>query len=95
MNDIKLISTQDMYEAAYYLTLGGNVESIEIVKENKKEICQFIVSGENLYQHQLDYFNAKALVNLFDFRRCYLRLHSLIGTAKKEAKLKDREEASL
>ena len=95
MNDIKFISTQDMYEAAYYLTLGGNVESIEIVKENKKEICQFIVSGENLHQHQLDYFNAKGIVNLFDFRRCYLRLHSLIGSAKKEAKLKDREEASL
>ena len=31
MNDTKIISTQDMYEAAYYLTLGGNVEDIEIV----------------------------------------------------------------
>ena len=84
-----VIFTQDMYEASYYLTLGGNLDNIEIVKENKKEICLFIISGEDLKRAQLDYFNARAEVNLIDFRRCYLRLHSLIGTARKEAKQRE------
>jgi len=79
------VSTQDIYESAYFLTIGANVENVEVIKENNKLICRFCFSGVNLLQAQNDYFNARAVVNLMDFRRCFMRINSLIGTAKKEA----------
>ena len=80
------VTTQDIYESAYFLTIGANVENVEVLTENKKLICRFTFSGNNLLQAQNDYFNARAVVNLIDFRRCFNRINSLIGTAKKEAK---------
>ena len=86
--DPQVISTRDMYEASLYLTLGANIKNIKIIKENRKEICQFIISGNNLQKAQINYFNGEVTVNLWDFRRCYMRLHSLIGTVRKNAKEK-------
>ena len=83
-----LVSTQDIYESAYLLTLGANIENVEALTENNKLVCRFTFSGENLLKAQSDYFNAKAVVNLWNFRRCFNRINSLIGTARKEAKLK-------
>jgi len=79
------VSTQDIYESAYFLTLGASVEAVEVIRENNKLICRFSFEGDNLLQAQNDYFNARAMVNLIDFRRCFSRINSLIGTAKKEA----------
>ena len=83
-----LVSTRDIYESAYLLTLGANIENVEVITENNKLVCKFSFSGSNLLQAQNDYFNAKAVVNLWDFRGCYNRINSLIGTARKEAKLR-------
>ena len=82
-----VVSTQDIYESAYFLTLGANVENVEVIKENRKLICRFTFTGTNLLKAQNEYFNAKAIVNLWEFRRCYNRINSLIGTAKKEKPL--------
>ena len=83
------VCTQDIYESAYFLTLGANVENVEVLTENNRLICKFTFSGDNLLQAQNDYFNAKAVVNLIDFRRCFNRINSLIGTARKEAKQRE------
>ena len=83
-----LITTQDIYESAYFLTLGAQVESVEVMTENNKFVCKFTFTGDNLLQAQNEYFNAKATVNLWDFRRCFNRINSLIGSAKKESKQK-------
>ena len=80
------IQTKDIYESAYYLTRGACIDKIEILKENNKQICQFNFSGDNILNDQNDYFNSKAIVNLWDFRRCYNRITSLIGSAKKRSK---------
>ena len=82
------VTTQDIYESAYFLTLGAHVENVDVLFENNRLICQFTFSGTNLLQAQNDYFNSRANVNLWDFRRCFNRINSLIGTAKKEANLK-------
>ena len=78
------VSTKDLYEASYYLTLGCNVENVEVLKENNKRICIFTLSGKNISKAQSDYFNANAHVNLWDFRRCFNRINALIGTARKQ-----------
>jgi hypothetical protein len=80
------VTTQDIYESAYYLTLGADVENVELLKENNRFVCKFTLSGDDLLTAQNNYFNAKALVNLWDFRRCYNRISSLIGTARKEVR---------
>ena len=85
------VITADLYESALYHTRDFKIESIEIVKENKKEIAVFTFTGNDIKKTQLDYFNGTAEVNLLDFRRSYMHLTSLIGTAKKEAKQAQRE----
>jgi len=80
------IITSDMYEVAYYLTLGFTIENIELINENKNLICNFTVTGENINSARIDYFNAKAFVNLLDFRRAYQRVSTLGISVKKEAK---------
>ena len=82
----QVLSTEDIYESAYLLTLDASVENVEVLTENGKLICKFTFTGDNLLQAQSEYYNAKAIVNLWSFRRCFNRINSLIGTAKKEYK---------
>jgi hypothetical protein len=86
------IQTADLYESALYHSLGYPVEKVEIIRENKKLMARFSFSGEGLSQIQFDYFNNKATVNLTDFRRSYLHISILIGSAKKENLSKLRGE---
>jgi len=78
------VTTHDMYEAAYYLTLGGKVASVFAAMEFKKRIFKFIIAGDELQKGQLDFFNGAAVVNLMEFRRCYKILNSYLGSARKE-----------
>jgi hypothetical protein len=78
------VSTEDIYESAFMLTKGAAIINVSVLQENNKPICRFTFSGESLLQAQNDYYNAKAVVNLWEFRRCFNRINSLIGTARKE-----------
>ena len=80
------IVTSDMYEGAYLLTQNAKIQNVSVIPESSKLICQFSFSGENLLKAQNLYFNAKAEVNLWDFRRCFNHINSLVGTARKEYK---------
>ena len=79
-----IVKTQDIYESAYLLTRGGNILTVEALYENNRLVCAFTFSGENLLKAQNDYYNARAEVNLWEFRRSFSRINSLIGTARKE-----------
>lgn len=79
------IGTRDLYEASYYMMLGAKLDGINVVEENSKQVCHFILTGDVLTTAQLHYFNGDAKVNLLDFRRAYMRLHSMIGSARREA----------
>ena len=79
-----VVRTRDIYESAYLLYQGANIILVEPFIENKKLMCAFTFTGEKLLQSQNDYYNAKAEVNLWEFRRSFNRINSLIGTARKE-----------
>ena len=79
-----VLKTQDIYESAYLLTRGASILNVETLHENNKLICAFTFSGENLLEAQHAYYNARARVNLWEFRRCFNRINALIGTARKE-----------
>ena len=82
------ISTTDLFEVAYLLSAYDfTIEKIQVIPQNKNEICQFTIAGDDrLPKAQLDYFNNNATIRVLDFRRNLHKVNSLIGTARKEAK---------
>jgi hypothetical protein len=85
------LQTTDMYEAGYYVCLGYPVLKVEVMKEEKKVIGKFTFSGEGLTQAQIDYFNGQAVVNLLKFRRSYIHLNSIMGAARRDARLETKQ----
>ena len=88
------ITTTDLYEVAYLLcAYDFSVENVQVVPQNKSEICQFTMSGdERLSRAQLEYFNNEGLVKVMDFRRSLHKVNTLIGMAKKNYKQKIRDQ---
>jgi hypothetical protein len=85
-DNLPTLKSSDLYECAYYFSNGCTVRNIEIVEENKKEICFLFMTGEPLLLLQQSYFKSEAIINLFDFRRSYNRLLNLVALAKREAR---------
>ena len=90
-----LISTTDLYEAAFYLIEGFKLETVEIVNQNRKEMGRFTLSGDEIQKKQVVYFNGEASVNIMDFRRTYNQLTTLVGQAKRELREKTKENLSV
>jgi hypothetical protein len=84
---MQTVTTSDMYEAGYYICLGFAVQKAEVIKESKKVIGRFTLTGEGLAQAQIDYFNGQAVVNLLTFRRAYIHLNSVMGAARRDSRL--------
>ena len=93
MDNLPALKSSDLYECAYYFSNGCTVKDIELVEENKKQICFLFMTGENLLLLQQAYFKSEAIINLFDFRRSYGRLMNLVALAKKESRESFRKEA--
>jgi len=88
MDNQPTLKSSDLYECAYYFSNNCTVKDVEIVEENRKDICFLYMTGENLLLLQQNYFKSEAVVNLFEFRRSYSRLMNLIALAKKESKIR-------
>jgi hypothetical protein len=88
MDNVPILKSSDLYECAFYFTNGCTVKNVEIVEENRKELCILYMTGDAILSLQQIYFRSEAIVNLFDFRRSYNRLMNLIALAKKEARVK-------
>jgi len=78
------VTTFDLYEGSYYLLGGCELEAIEGLKVNGTLTCRMSFTGEKLVQLQLSYLNGQASANLFEFRRTYSQLSSLVLKAKKK-----------
>ena len=91
MDNLPTLKSSDLYECAYYFSNGCTVKNVEIVEENKKELCFLYMTGEQLLSLQQTYFKSEAVINLFDFRRAYNRLMNLIALAKKESRQKIKQ----
>ncbi len=78
------VTTFDLYEGSYYLLGGCELEAIEGLKVNGTLTYRMSFTGEKLVQLQLSYLNGQASANLFEFRRTYSQLSSLVLKAKKK-----------
>ena len=89
MENVTCVKVADLYEACFYLCNDAVIESVEIIKENKRHIAYLTLSGVP-DTCQTDYLSAKATVNLFEFRRFYQHVQSHITSAKIQAKKEGR-----
>jgi len=88
------ISTTDLYEGTYYLLSGCELVAIEALRVNGAITCRLSFEGECLQRLQLEYFNGKAQVALFEFRRAFGQINALVHSAKKRARGQLRQERS-
>lgn len=87
------VTTCDLYEGSYYLLNGCELEAIEGLKVNGSVTCRLTVTGESLAHLQYEYLQGKAQANLFQFRRAYSQLSSLVLKAKKKFKNQLKQES--
>ena len=80
------VKTADMYESAYYLLNGCEIEAIEGRNFNGRLLCDLTFSGESIEELQREYFQGRANVDLLSFRRSYTRLMNCLSDAKKKLK---------
>lgn len=80
------IKTADLYEASFYHLNSCKIQSIECMQINGKLTCEIAFVGDNLTFLQGTYFQGKAVVNLFGFRRAYQQINSFVNQAKREYK---------
>ncbi len=88
------VTTYDLYEGSYYLLGSCELDAIEGRKLNGEITCRMSFTGENLAQLQLSYLNGQASANLFEFRRTYSQLSSLVLRAKKKFKNQLKQQES-
>ena len=86
------VSTCDLYEGTYYLLNGCELEAIEGLKVNGAITCRLTFSGDELNRLQLSYLQGQAGANLFEFRRAYSQLSSLVLKAKKKFRNQLKQE---
>ena len=86
------VSTCDLYEGPYYLLNGCELEAIEGLKVNGAITCRLTFSGDELNRLQLSYLQGQAGANLFEFRRAYSQLSSLVLKAKKKFRNQLKQE---
>ncbi len=86
------VSTCDLYEGTYYLLNGCELEAIEGLKVNGAITCRLTLSGDELNRLQLSYLQGQAGANLFEFRRAYSQLSSLVLKAKKKFRNQLKQE---
>lgn len=87
------VTTCDLYEGAFYLLGGCELEAIEGLRVDGQMTCRMSFTGSRLEALQLVYLQGRASANLFEFRRTYSQLASLVQKAKKKFKnqLKQQE----
>ena len=88
------VTTFDLYEGTYYLLGGCELEAIEGLKLNGEITCRMSFTGSQLEPLQLVYLQGRAEANLFEFRRAYGQLSSLVLRAKKKFKNQLKQQES-
>jgi hypothetical protein len=87
-NQYPVLRSADLYECAYYFSYGCTVKDVELVPDNRRELCILHMTGERILELQQSYFKSDAVVNLFDFRRSYNRLMNVVALARKDGRVK-------
>lgn len=77
------LNVTDLYQAAYLLTNGCEVEEVQCIPAGGAIACRLTFSGEELDTLSERFLQRSAEVNLFAFRQAYNQIHSYVHQAKK------------
>lgn len=81
---METVAVTDLYQASYFLLSGCALTGVECAPSSGKHIqCTLFFSGQNLEGLKDNWFNRRAMVNLWAFRLAYSQIHSSIDEAKK------------
>ena len=80
------INTTDIYEAAFYLIKKAEIKAIEGFPVNSKIVCRIYMESPQISGLQALYFQGRAEVNLFEFRRAYQQISAYMNDARKKLK---------
>ncbi len=81
-----MVSTNDLYEATYYLMNGCELVSLDGMRVNGKVTCRMNLEGGELARLQLLYLQGEAHVNLIDFRRAFGHVYNIAHKEKTRCK---------
>ena len=73
----------DLYEAAYLVVEGCQIEAVRCIPLSKSLGCSFSFSGEGVGQKRETFQGRRAAVNLYAFRSAYTQVNSYLVEAKK------------
>jgi len=71
------LETTDIFRGAFYLCMGGDLESVRF-RMNGRQIATFFFNGHELEKHDKAYVNGHALVNPVQFREALNRLRDIL-----------------
>jgi hypothetical protein len=77
------VSVTDLYEAAYLILSGCNLEEVSCIPVSESLSCRLTFSGPGLDAAQEEFYAKKAVVNLHAFRSAYGQVNSYVHQAKK------------
>ena len=84
-------SVTDLYQASYYLLSGCEILGVDCIPTGKAFSCQITLSGENLTDLSQNWFDKKAVVNLWAFRNAYTQINSHVQQAKRSFESSSRK----
>jgi hypothetical protein len=84
----------DLYQASYLLLSGCELTAIECIPTGKAISCRLCFKGRELHQLTQDWWDKKAVANLWSFRSAYGQINSYVHQAKKSYGITQKREAS-
>jgi hypothetical protein len=85
----------DLYEAAYLVTEGCQVEGVRCIPLSSSVGCCLTLSGHNLSARRETFHRKEAVANLSSFRNAYTQVNGLMHEAKKAFQRERRQGAAL
>src|SRR6266542_3440137 len=73
----------DLYQASYYLLNGCEILGVACIPAGMGTSCRIAVQGANLTALAQDWFDRKAVVNLWAFRNAYTEIHTHVQQTKR------------
>ena len=76
-------SVTDLYQASYYLLSGCEILGVDCIPTGRALNCQITLSGADLTSLAQNWFDKKAVANLWAFRNAYSQINSHVQQAKR------------
>jgi hypothetical protein len=87
------VEIADLYQASYLLMSGCRLEGIKCSQDGGPLTCKMSFSGNNLQPLVMNWFEKKAVVNLWAFRGAYSQVCNHVHQAKRDYAAERRASA--